>query len=127
MAVSQALIDRTKELFAPFGEIRVKRMFGGAGVYCDELFFAILADGVVYFKVDNETQAAFEREGSRPFEFEMKDGSKATMSYYDAPSTIHDDEHELRRWTVLALDAARRSAKFRKKSRPQKKAARRQA
>lgn len=123
MAVSQSFIEQAEELFLPFGAIRVRKMFGGAGVYCDDLFFAIMDDGAIYFKADEETRKAFETRGLSPFTFDMKDGSSASMSYYSAPEEIFDDEDELRRWTTLALDAARRAAKFKKK--PAKKAARR--
>lgn len=123
MVVSQSFIAQAEELFRPFGAIRVKKMFGGAGLYCDDLFFAIMDDGAIYFKVDDENRKAFEGRGLSPFTFEMKDGSSAAMSYYNAPEDIFDDEDELRRWTTLALDAARRAAKFRKK--PAKRAARR--
>lgn len=115
MAISAGFIEQARDLFHPFGDIRIKKMFGGAGVYCDDLFFAIMDDGAVYFKVDDETRKEFERRGLAPFTFEMKDGSSATMSYYNAPEDIFDDEAELRRWTTLALDAARRAAKFKKK------------
>ena len=115
MTVSAGFIEQARDLFHPFGAIRIKKMFGGAGVYCDDLFFAIMDDGAVYFKVDDETRKEFERRGLAPFTFEMKDGSSATMSYYNAPEDIFDDEAELRRWTTLALDAARRAAKFKKK------------
>ena len=125
MAVSTAFMDHARDLFAPFGEIRVKKMFGGAGLYCDGLFFAIMDDEAIYLKVDEETRRAFEQAGLSPFAFEMKDGSTATMSYYNAPEDIFDDEDELKRWTTLALDAASRAAKFKKK--PAKKAAKKKA
>ncbi len=41
-----------KELFAPFGAVVVKRMFGGKGVYAEELMFAMEMDGEVYLKCD---------------------------------------------------------------------------
>lgn len=115
MAISASAIAHAEELFAPFGDIRVRKMFGGAGVYCDDLFFAIMDDEAVYFKVDDETRKEFEQRGLRPFAYEMKDGASATMSYYNAPEEVFDDEDELKRWTRLALDAAARAAKFKKK------------
>lgn len=121
MAISASSIDHAKDLFAPFGDIRVKKMFGGAGVYCDDLFFAIMDDEAIWFKVDDDTRAEFESRGLEPFVFEMKDGSSGTMSYYNAPDDIYDDEDELKRWTTMALDAASRAAKFKKK--PAKKKA----
>ena len=115
MAVSASFLDYVKELFAPFGAISVRRMFGGAGGYCDDLFFAIVDDDAVYLKVDDETREAFEARGLAPFTYETKDGRPLSMSYYSAPEEIFDEEDELRRWTSLALDAAMRAAKLKKK------------
>ncbi|MFN0025406.1 MAG: TfoX/Sxy family protein [Parvularculaceae bacterium] len=114
MTVSAAFIEQAKDLFHPFGNIRIRKMFGGAGIYCDELFFALMDDGAIYFKADDVTRKAFEARGLAQFTFEMKDGASATMSYYTAPEEIFDDEDELRAWTTLALDAARRAAKGKK-------------
>ncbi|MEL6360791.1 MAG: TfoX/Sxy family protein [Pseudomonadota bacterium] len=110
MAVSKAAIDQAMDLFAPLGEIRVRKMFGGAGVYCDELFFAILDDEAIYLKADDKTRATFEDAGLAAFSFEMKDGTAATMSYYEVPPDIFDDEEALLDWTGLALEAAKRTA-----------------
>jgi DNA transformation protein len=115
MAVSASLIEHAKELFEPFGEISIRKMFGGAGVYCDGLFFAILAEDGVFLKVDDATRPEFARAGLAPFVFEMKDGSKGEMSYHGVPDDFYDDADVRRRWTTLALDAAARAAKFRKK------------
>ena len=115
MAVSQIFIDKNLELFQPFGDIRIRKMFGGAGVYCDDLFFALLNDGAIFLKADDETRAVFEARGLAPFTFEMKDGRVESMSYYAAPEDIFDDDDELKRWTNFALDAAKRAARFKKK------------
>jgi len=100
--------ERIEELFAPFGAVAVKRMFGGCGVYADGVFFALEADGEIYLKADAETKAVFEAAGSRPFVYQG--GKKlVTMSYWRLPDEAFEDEDELRRWARLALDAARRA------------------
>ena len=43
MAVSEHYIEFIQDLLADFEPLRIKRMFGGAGVYSGDLFFAILA------------------------------------------------------------------------------------
>jgi hypothetical protein len=42
-----------RELFAPFGAVTVKRMFGGAGIWSDGLMFALVFDGAIFLKVDD--------------------------------------------------------------------------
>ena len=115
MPPSASHLDHLRDLFSPFGVITIRKMFGGAGIYCDGRFFAIADDDDVWLKVDDVSRAEFEDAGLKPFEIEMQ-GKKGTMSYYKPPDDIYDDEDALRRWTGLALDAAARSKKPAKKS-----------
>ena len=41
------------------GELTARRMFGGIGLYADGVFFALLDEQVLYFKVDDESVGAY--------------------------------------------------------------------
>ena len=110
MAPSASFLEYTKDLFSPFGEITIRKMFGGAGIYCDGAIFAIIGDDDIWFKVDDVTRAEFEAAGLAPFEVEMN-GKTGTMSYYNAPEEIFDDNDALKHWTGLALAASARAKK----------------
>jgi DNA transformation protein len=120
MPPSAAHLDHLKDLFSPFGDITIRKMFGGAGVYCDGKIFAIADDDDVWLKVDDVSRAAFEDAALKPFEVEMN-GKTGTMSYYKPPDDIYDDEDALRHWTGLALDAAARAKTPAKKKKTKKK------
>jgi len=120
MPPTASYLDYLKDLFSPFGVITIRKMFGGAGIYCDGAIFAITGDEGVWLKVDDVTRAEFEAAGLKPFEVEMN-GKTGTMSYYNAPEDIYDDEDALRHWTGLALDTAARAKKPTKKKRAKKK------
>ena len=92
--------------------VRAKRMFGGVGLYADDLFFALIDDDVLYLKVDDETRPDFERHGLRPFQ-PFGEGT-ATMQYYPLPEGLLEDPEALRPWTDGAVAVARRAK--RKKS-----------
>lgn len=64
--------ERYRDLFAPWGTVSVRRMFGGLGIYREGLMFALVADGELYFKTDRETVATFEAAGGRQFVYEAK-------------------------------------------------------
>jgi DNA transformation protein len=72
--------EDVRELFAAFGPVTVRRLFGGAGIYSGSTMFALLHDGVIYLKVDAQTAVAFERENLAPFGYETKDGRRSVMS-----------------------------------------------
>ena len=86
-------------------------MFGGYGVYCGDLFFALTVDEVLYLKADDESRGLFEAEQLPPFTYD-KQGKTAVIRYYQAPDLIFDDEEALRYWGNLALGAALRARKL---------------
>jgi DNA transformation protein and related proteins len=110
--------EALKELFKPFGEVVVKRMFGGAGVYAEGLCFAIEQDGEVYLKTDPLTQPSFAAAGSSPFVYVAK-GKPMAMSFWGLPAAAHEEADELRLWASLGLEGARRAAEA--KAKPKKK------
>jgi DNA transformation protein len=87
-------------------------MFGGVGLYSGELFFALIADDTVYFKVDASTRPEFEARGMEPFRpFGDEGGS---MQYYQLPEDVLEDPETLRIWAEKALAIARQSKGRRK-------------
>jgi DNA transformation protein and related proteins len=98
------------DLFAAFGPVVLRRMFGGGGIYADGLMFAIVTDGVIYLKADTQTIPAFEKEGLRPFTYAAKGRKQVSLSYWRMPDRLYDDADELARWAREAVMAAQRAA-----------------
>src|SRR6478609_1655271 len=118
-------IDREAitEMFSAFGPVVVKSMFGGAGIYADGIFFALVDDGVIYLKADDETRPRFEDEGCKQFVYQGKTREVA-MSYWRMPERLYDDPEELAQWARLALAAAHRAAALKARGKGRKKVAR---
>ncbi len=100
--------ERIEDVFAPFGPVAVKRMFGGHGVFVDGLHIAIEQDGEIFLKTDPVTQPLFEAAGSRPFTYRTSK-KLITVSYWKLVDDALEDNDELRKWADLALAAARRA------------------
>lgn len=60
------------ELLTPLGAVRARRMFGGQGLYVDELFVAIIAGEQLYLKTDGESRSRFEAAGCEPFRYQKQ-------------------------------------------------------
>ena len=102
--------DNLQEVFAPFGKISVRRMFGGYDIFHQDLMFALVVDDVLYLQADSESAAGFEERGLGWFEYRR--GSKAVqMSYFEAPEEIFDETEAARLWAARAFEAALRSRK----------------
>ncbi len=99
-----------REIFRGLGPVQIRRMFGGQGVYRDELMFALVASGELYLKTDDESVAFFRDAGSRPFSYETRDGSKTLTSYWLMPESALDDPEEAAELGRMAVAAARRKA-----------------
>ena len=103
-------VDYLEELFAEFGRVSSRRMFGGHGVFYDGLMIGLVADDTLYLKVDAQSKAQFESRDLPPFQYAKGDGV-VNMSYHLAPDEAMEDPSEMRAWAQLAYDAALRSKK----------------
>lgn len=103
-------VEYLHEVFETFGPIRARRMFGGFGIYHDDLMFGLVADDVLYLKADAESAESYVARGLTQFEY-IKQGKPMRMSYYTAPEEIFDDPEAARVWASLAFEAALRSRK----------------
>jgi DNA transformation protein len=106
--VSPGFTDFVLDQLRAVGEVVPRRMFGGVGLYCDGLFFAIIAADVLYLKVDDATRARVVAAGARPFKPYPERGT--TMQYYSVPPGVLESPIELARWARDAVAAAARKA-----------------
>lgn len=103
------LVEHLNDLYAAWGGVTFKRMFGGHGAYRDGVMFGLIAYGVYFLKVDAQTKPLFEAENLAPFIYDG--GAKPiVMSYHRAPERALDDADELVIWSERALGAAKRAA-----------------
>ena len=105
MAVSDDYRDFVLEQLAKAGRVAPRAMFGGVGLYLDGLFFALIDDDTLYFKVDDSSRARYERSESRPF-CPFPDRPDQTMAYWQVPAEVLEDPDELAIWAREALGAA---------------------
>ncbi|MEJ2465760.1 MAG: TfoX/Sxy family protein [Candidatus Thiodiazotropha sp.] len=110
MPVSEEYLDYLRDLLNWLPQLRIKRMFGGAGLYSDDIFFAIADDGELYLKADKESVAFYRKGGSEQFTYETK-GKLSRMNYWSVPAEVIEEPDELRRWVGIALDTALRAKK----------------
>lgn len=120
MASDHELVAHCLELLAPLGTPRARRMFGGHGLYVDELFVALIAFDRLYLKADAQTRARFEAAGCEPFVYDGQ-GRSVTMGYYTAPDDAMESPAYMQPWGRLALEAALRAKAAKRPSRSARK------
>ena len=103
------VVDQLNRVVPP---VRDRAMFGGVGIYSGAFFFALIADDVLYFKVDDSNRTDFERRGMGPFRPYGEDGE--VMQYYEVPADLLEDPEQLRSWAEKAVAVARAKRSRRK-------------
>jgi DNA transformation protein len=95
--------------------IQTKPMFGGVGIYADDLIFALIAEDKLYFKVDDSNRQDFEARGMNPF-YPYESG--APMHYWELPQGVIDDPKELGVWIDKSLKVAQAASASKRKKKP---------
>lgn len=108
MAVQAGFASYCCELLAPVGAVHGKRMFGGYGLYVDDVFVAIIVGDTLYLKADAETQARFQAAGCSRFEYTAR-GKQHALGFWTVPAEALDAPSRMQPWARLALEAALRA------------------
>ncbi len=101
-------VSHVLDLFRDFDSVTARPMFGGHGLYRDEIIFAIVVKGALYFKADDSTRTRFLEKGLAPFTY-MRKGKQCSMSYYLAPEEALEDAEVLIDWAQEAFEVALRA------------------
>ena len=105
------------DLFAFFGPVFARRMFGGIGLFSGDAMVGIVFDDRIYLKTDENTRKAFAEEGMGPFVYRARTGEEIAMSYYEVPERLYDEPEEFAAWVRRAYGIAERSPAVQRKRR----------
>lgn len=101
MTVSDEFIAYILDQYSGWGNVTVRKMFGGAGLYRDGKMFGLIADDVAYLKVDDSNREEFVQAGSSPFK--PYPDKQTSMSYFEVPPEVLENADELANWSKRSL------------------------
>ena len=104
-------IEYIKEVLSPYGLVKSRAMFGGHGIYLDNMIVGLIAFGELYFKGDKETEAFYSKFDTHPFTYEGKAGKPVSMQYWKVPAEVFDSEDLMDQWVATAYQASVRAKK----------------
>ncbi|MEM9140547.1 MAG: TfoX/Sxy family protein [Pseudomonadota bacterium] len=99
------------DLFSGLGPVRIRRMFGGAGLYLDDACFALVLSGdEILMRGDAEVGPRYEEEGSTQWIYDGGARGAVAMPYWRLPDSAMDDPEEAVTWARLSLGPAQKAA-----------------
>jgi len=118
---ADALIRKLEIGLTPLGAFRSRPMFGGYGLYLDDIFFGLIDRGNLYLRTDEENRGEFLKAISKPFTYMTERKGLTTTSYWQCPAEALEDARALRKWVASGYGAARRRKAARKPRAPRKR------
>jgi DNA transformation protein and related proteins len=112
LTVSDSFVNYIIDQLMPLGPT-VRKMFGGAGIYFEGSMFGLIADDILYLKVNDVTKQDYEQQGMVPFKpFAHK---PMVMPYYEIPVEVLENSSLLITWAEKAIVVAKSSPKKKRK------------
>jgi DNA transformation protein len=91
-------------------KVTSRRMFGGVGLYYEDLFFALIAADVLFFKVDDSNREDYVARGCKAFQPRLRDQTVYSMNYFAVPPEVLEDAEDLAPWAHKSIAVARAAA-----------------
>ena len=120
MGATNEFLNHVLEMLAPLGAVRARRMFGGYGLYCGDLFFGIIANDTLYLKTDDSNRADFTRAGSEPFRYSRL-SERTTLNFHRAPEEALESPQLMLPWAKSSLACALRARAERLSGEPRRR------
>lgn len=95
-------IDYVRDQLSGLRALSHRSFFGGRALLSDGIQFAMVMRGTLYFVVNDDTRAQYERMGSQCFSYETREGRHEIRRYFEVPADIIEDHERL---LMLARDA----------------------
>ena len=103
MKASPDYLNFVLEKLSPIGDIKSRAMFGGYGIFCEGLMFALISEDTLYFKVNETNRDMYKKTQSKPFPH--------GISYWEVSTDVLEENAELQKWANISIEIAQESAK----------------
>jgi len=99
-------IEYVLELLEPINAITSGKFFGGQGVSCNSVQFAMIMGNALFFVVDDSTRGKYIDMGTECFWYTKKTGKVNVKKYHEVPGELFDDPPTLLEWARESIGIA---------------------
>jgi DNA transformation protein len=105
MPVSSDYLSYVLEQLAGLPRVTSRRMFGAIGLYSDGLFFGLIDNDTLFFKVNDSNRGDYVARNMAAFR-PFPDKPDLSMSYFTVPAEALEDRDELAVWARKSVAVA---------------------
>ncbi len=108
---ARQLVNYYVDQLSGWSHITTRPLFGAVALYRNDHVFAMVWQGALYFKVDDQSRVVYEAARSQPLGYVSKGEDSALKSYWEVPVDVTEDYEKLQLWAERAYQAALKSEK----------------
>ena len=108
---TQEYVEYVLELLEPIENVTSGRFFGGIGLKCGSVQFAMLMGNSLFFVVDDVTRSKYEEKGMNCFWYKTKKKKVNVKKYYEVPGELFDNQETMVAWANESIKIARKLKK----------------
>lgn len=112
------LLDSMR-LFESLGEVKSRSMFGGFGIFVDDIMFALVVNDSLHIRADETSKAYFTEHNFHPYVYSKK-GFPVVTKYYALPESFWDTPDEIFTLAEKAFLFAKNEKKHQSAATPQR-------
>lgn len=112
------LLDSMR-LFESLGEVKSRSMFGGFGIFVDDIMFALVVNDCLHIRADEQSKEYFTEQRFEPYVYSKK-GFPVVTKYYSLPQNYWDTPDKIFALAEQAFLYAKNEKKHQLKSTPQR-------
>ncbi|SIN88116.1 TfoX/Sxy family DNA transformation protein [Salinivibrio sp. ES.052] len=98
-------LKNAMRLFAEFGNIKSRSMFGGFGLFCENTMFALVVGNTLHLRAGKENENVLKQQGLAPYIYKKR-GFPVVTKYFAIPDAWWEDHQKLLTEAKNALDVA---------------------
>ncbi|MCE0496274.1 TfoX/Sxy family DNA transformation protein [Vibrio salinus] len=117
--MNKPVLLNSMRLFESLGEVKSRSMFGGFGIFVDDVMFALVVNDLLHIRADKHSKDAFNEDGFKPYVYSKK-GFPVVTKYYALPHSYWSTPEIIFSLAKNAFLFAKSEKKHQLKSSPQR-------
>lgn len=104
---------RIAEFFTSVGEVSIRPVFGGKGIYLNGKIIAFQRKDELLVKGDKKVASKIEKAGGTRMFYRRRKGNRRRvyLPYWSVPDSAYHDADEMARWVKIGVGASKRAGK----------------